>query len=444
MNQLRAQVREDQLGKGAASRFYAGYFKKILKAIKDHVKTTMGKKKDPLFLDSTILLVFLQSGKCPPTFFKFDDNIMTIKHKNMLTLNLDVAGQEKRPYNIPVHRITDPETFDEVYFLGEFPASLNTLAAIAVDPAYDFNTEEDLKKEISAFRDKLIQEILPAQDADIQNVFKVVLYDDTVSDTDPEWQSLGSVLFDILTRKLAAAAAARKNPLFYQNTPRFQVQVREDQLGYSATSEYFAGYLKLIIPGLKTRAEKYVSDCETERVKGRYTRLCPPICLNVRPPPDLFTSQFLVIILQSGKAPPTFHSFDKNITTDSNAYIKHEIDIGGKTRSFQTLIHCVTDPRTGAQYRFMGEFPAAFATLAEIEADPTFDFDVDDLKDQTLAFQEKLIEKILPAQDELIRNGVKIIVFDDTVTDPPTAQASLAEVICDYITSKTLLKEKMN
>lgn len=93
-------------------------------------------------------------------------------------------------------------------------------------------------------------------------------------------------------------------------------------IGDGLAWSYYYGYLKLILPGLKKRAE------ESEEYGGKGNML----------------KKFIAVLPQTGCYPDTFSSEDANIKTIGS--IDFALTISGNVnRNYKTAVHQVTDPR---------------------------------------------------------------------------------------------------
>eukprot|EP00914_Ancora_sagittata_P023606 GHVO01046629.1.p1 GENE.GHVO01046629.1~~GHVO01046629.1.p1 ORF type:complete len:380 (-),score=46.41 GHVO01046629.1:686-1774(-) len=141
-------------------------------------------------------------------------------------------------------------------------------------------------------------------------------------------------------------------------------------IGDGLAWSYYYGYLKLILPGLRQRAE------ESEFAKGGKQML----------------KKFIAVLPETAKCPSTFEAEDPSIKTIGA--IDFLIDMSGNVkRSYKTTVHQVTDPRDESKvYLFLGEFCTPLRSLYEMCAGGIAGLTAEDRNHQTLLFREKVKE----------------------------------------------------
>jgi hypothetical protein len=434
MNQLKARVkvRNNKLGQCLATTHHVSYLRKILPWIRPRgLKSSFGTAEElerVPFYHSFYVIVLLKSGGNLPTLQAVDENIKmekypipyleyrrTIYSDEDPRLNpfLRYTKSESRRSPLFFYCATDPVTKDQFRFYGEIAPCLDTLRKIRENDTYDFD-EVDLQNELSAYRAKLIQDIIPSQARRVERAtfeanLEVVLYDDT----DEGKKSLGEVICEQLAQ--SQFQREQKN-LMKTRTELREISVQDEELGKCAAIEYHSTYLApKIVPNLEAHANAVAVASQFNKKAEDFYDETP-----------FLSSCFIVVLIESCWYPKTFKQFDENITTE---VVHLELSANGAT---SIEVHCATHPETGEKFRFMGEMPKCISTLERMRNNPDYTFWHKELSKEILAFRTKLVEEILPTQTAAFQEAIEVFLYNDLCEN----EKSLAEMICNFIKAK--------
>jgi hypothetical protein len=196
-------------------------------------------------------------------------------------------------------------------------------------------------------------------------------------------------------------------------------------IAFGLAWSYYYGYLKLILPGLRDRAEQ----SEFAKSGG------PPLM-----------KKFISVMSETSRCPETFEKEDANFKTVGA--IDFSITIAGNVqRSYKTAVHQVVDPRDPSKtYLFMGEFCTPLRTMYEMAAGGIAGLSEDQRKHQTTLFREKLKEILShPSADDCINSFLPLPYRDVEVQSSSEVQGKqrLSELVCDAIEYELKIEEQI-